>query len=55
VGNKLVTKLRTGQSLEVSLGLTVKVSAEQAPQFLVEVRQILADLGLEAKIMVRAE
>ena len=47
VGNKLIPKLRTGESLEVSVGLTVKVSAGQGPQFLAEVRQILAELGLE--------
>jgi hypothetical protein len=28
VGNKLIPKLRTGESLEVSVGLTVKVSAK---------------------------
>jgi hypothetical protein len=55
VGNKLIPKLRTGESLAVSVGLTVKVSAGQGPQFLAEVRQILADLGLETKVTAKAE
>lgn len=50
VGNKLIPKLRTGEGLEVSVGLTVTVARSQRGHFLVEVRQILSDLGLVDKV-----
>ncbi|MGH9195612.1 MAG: DUF499 domain-containing protein, partial [Acidimicrobiia bacterium] len=55
VGNKLIPKLRTGEALDVSVGLTVKVQAAHSAQFLTDVRQILADLGLETKVIAKAE
>jgi hypothetical protein len=55
VGNKLIPKLRTGETLEISVGMTVKVSGTQRDQFLAEVRQILADLGLTDKVSTGVE
>lgn len=53
VGNKLIPKLRTGDSLEVSVGLTVRVTGAESVRFLAEIEQILTDLGLADRI--RAE
>jgi hypothetical protein len=54
VGNKLIPKLRTGEGLDVNVGLTVKVSSTQRAHFLEEVRQILSDLGLTERVVVEA-
>lgn len=52
VGNKLIPKLRTGEALEVAIGLTVRVSSTQRSHFVEEVRQILSDLGLTDRVTI---
>jgi hypothetical protein len=54
VGNKLIPKLRTGEALVVSVGLTVKVNPTQRAHFIEDVRQILSDLGLAERLRIEA-
>jgi hypothetical protein len=46
VGNKLVTKLRSGRALAASVDFEIELDAAVADQFLAEVRQILAELAI---------
>jgi hypothetical protein len=55
VGNKLIPKLRTGEALDVALGLTVKVNAAQRANFIADIRQILSDLGLADRVTVETK
>ena len=52
MGNKLIPKLRTGEALDVAVGLTVKVNPTQRAHFIEEVRQILSDLGLSERVTI---
>ncbi len=55
IGNKLIPKLRTGDSLNLTIGLTVEVGRDQSAQFVEELRQILSDLGLSDRVTVEAK
>jgi hypothetical protein len=52
VGNRLVTKLRGGTNLGVSLGFEVELEPALAEHFEGEVRQILTDLALSDQLRV---
>ncbi|MGH7319116.1 MAG: DUF499 domain-containing protein, partial [Candidatus Rokuibacteriota bacterium] len=52
VGNRLLPKLRTGMSLDVSVGFEIEVDAATADHLVGEIRQILADLSLSDRIRI---
>ena len=55
IGTKLIPKLRSGQSLDVQVQFTVKVSQANSSSLRSEVQLILEELGLAGALGVRAE
>jgi hypothetical protein len=52
VGNRLLPKLRTGTSLDVSVGFQVEADAATADYLVAEIRQILVELSLSDRVRI---
>ena len=52
-GTRIMPKLRSGDGLSVNVELSVSVESAQARHLVVELRQTLADLGLNDRVRVR--
>ncbi len=52
IGIKVIPKLRSGSDLQVSVSFVVSVDEQQAEHFQAELKQILTDLGLYARIII---
>jgi hypothetical protein len=52
LGTKLIPKLRSGSELKVEVGFSVSTDGKATASFESELRQILEDLGLSAKIRI---
>jgi len=52
IGIKVIPKLRSGSDLKVNVSFVVTVDERQADNFQVELKQILTDLNLYARIRI---
>jgi len=55
LGTKLLTKLKTGEDLRIGVEFSVVVQADQAVAFESELRQVIEDLALSAKVQILKE
>jgi hypothetical protein len=55
LGTKLLTRLKTGEHLQIEVQFTVTIQSELAPGFEAELRQVLDDLALSDKIHIQQE
>jgi hypothetical protein len=55
LGTKLIPKLKSGEALSLTVGASVTVPGDRATTLLKEVRQILADLGLQEAVKAVTE
>jgi len=53
LGTRLLTKLKTGEDLQIGVELSVTIKPELAAGFEAEIRQVLEDLGLADKIGIQ--
>ncbi|MGH8591418.1 MAG: hypothetical protein ACREXX_19505, partial [Gammaproteobacteria bacterium] len=52
LGTRILPKLRSGSNLRVGLDLSVTVKSESAASLSMEIREILAELGLAETVRV---
>jgi hypothetical protein len=55
LGNRLLPKLRQGQSLKLGVDFTLQVSATEAAHLQAELRQALGDLNLLGAVQIHIE
>jgi len=55
LGTKILPKLRSGSDLKLGIEFSVTVNSDVAPNLVVELRQILDELGLTDKVHVAEE
>jgi hypothetical protein len=55
LGTKLLTKLKTGEDLQISVEFSVTIKPELAAGFETEIRQVLQDLALLDKVQIQRD
>jgi hypothetical protein len=55
LGTKVIPKLKAGTDLSVGIDFSVKIDAGLAPGVESDLRQILEDLGLREKVMIKSD